>query len=47
MKYGKQWITYDNINSCFCSSLPPNEDGMWNEEEVKKAADEVAGFFKM
>ena len=30
-----------------CSALPPNEDGTWNEEEVKRAAEEVAKFFRM
>jgi len=29
------------------SALPPNEDGMWDEEEVNKVAEEVKEYFKI
>ena len=34
-----------NTNCYFCSTLPPNENGMWEEEEVKRAAERVTEFY--
>jgi len=31
----------------FYSALPPSQNGKWNEEEVKRAAEGVTEFFKL